>query len=66
MAKTIIRIKPDGSTEIEGTGYTDGSCRKAAEPYERALGAVGEQALKPEALIEEPTLDPGETEAAAG
>lgn len=51
MEKTItIIVDTDGSTTIEASGYTGGSCVKATQPLKDAL--IGEQpdkqVLKPE------------------
>lgn len=50
MSKSItLTIKPDGSTNVDVSGFQDGSCLKATEDLEKALGKVEERKLKPEA-----------------
>lgn len=47
--KIIFTAKSDGSTNINVEGFEDGSCLKATESLEKALGKVEERILKPEA-----------------
>lgn len=46
MKSITIEIDEEGNTKVEADGYTDGSCRTATEPFEKALGAVEERKMK--------------------
>jgi len=43
-----VVIAPDGSTRIEGHGFTGPECEKATRFLEEALGKVGSRRRKPE------------------
>lgn len=43
-----VVIAPDGSSRIEGHGFTGPDCEKATEFLERALGKVGKRRRKAE------------------
>ena len=39
MAKGLeIVVRPDGSVQIEGTGYAGAECEKATRPFREVLG----------------------------
>lgn len=50
MKKSIdVIIKPDGSVEIEASGFSGGECLSATKPLEDWLGGeVGPRTIKPE------------------
>ena len=43
-----VTVKPDGSVEIEGVGFTGQDCTLATEFLEKELGSVTDRKLKPE------------------
>lgn len=44
-----VTVDKQGNTVIEAVGYPDGSCLKATENLEQALGKVQKRSLKMEA-----------------
>lgn len=48
MAKLIIKIKPDGNTEIEGVSCSGEICKLKSRPLEEALGITTDFVEKPE------------------
>jgi hypothetical protein len=48
MKHIEVIIAPDGSSRIEGHGFTGPDCEKATAFLERALGKVGNRRRKPE------------------
>ena len=47
MRKSIeVTIKPDGKVEIEAIGFKGGSCEKATQAIEQALGTVATRKKK--------------------
>ena len=49
MRKSIeVTIKPDGKVEIEAIGFKGGSCEKATQAIEQALGTIATRKKKPE------------------
>jgi len=53
MAKEIIiTVKPDGTIEIEATGYAGRDCLKATKPFEDSLGVITRRKPKPVILQE--------------
>jgi hypothetical protein len=48
MEQIVVRIKKDGTVEIEAVGFKGSACREATRPLEEALGEVVEERLKPE------------------
>lgn len=55
MKQIKIRIKPNGSTEIEAVGFTGVECTTATQPYESALGTHDKRTIKPEMYETEQT-----------
>lgn len=50
MGELLIKIKPDGSIEIDAVGYSGNSCLEASKPYEKDLGVTLSREKKPEIL----------------
>ena len=48
MAKLIVKILPNGNTEIEGVECSGEMCKIKARPFEEALGTVTDFVEKPE------------------
>lgn len=44
--KLIITLKPDGTVDIEGEGYTDTQCLRDSALFEQALGVTTSQKKK--------------------
>lgn len=48
MAKIVVKIKPDGNTEVEGVNCSGDLCKVLSKPIEEALGIATEFVEKPE------------------
>ena len=48
MAKLIVKILPNGNTEIEGVACSGTLCQIRSRPLEEALGIVTDFVEKPE------------------
>ena len=44
----IVNLNPDGSIEVQASGYKGRDCLQATKPYEDSLGVVGKRRPKPE------------------
>lgn len=49
----VITIKPDGSTEVEASGFKGRECVDATEVFEKILGEVKGRKAKPEMYVRE-------------
>jgi hypothetical protein len=49
--KIVFSAEKDGSTSIEAFGFADGTCLKATQSIEEALGKVSAREKKPEAFV---------------
>lgn len=51
MAKRIVVTFKKGTATIETDGFADSSCQTATAEFERRLGKVTGETLKPEAFV---------------
>ena len=51
--KMVVRVKPDGSVEIETVGFKGKACVDFARPFKEALGEVEVEKKKPEYYAKE-------------
>ncbi|MBU6231559.1 DUF2997 domain-containing protein [Patescibacteria group bacterium] len=44
----VVSVSPDGEVKVEAVGFKGGSCEKATQAIEKALGTSGPRTKKPE------------------